>query len=249
MARSSASLVNMRRSVLMVSSSVVISTLLAARIPSLNHIALKATTINYKFKDESSGDAEKYVYGKGVDDIYIVIFLIFFLNVLREFVNSIIFAPVARLMKIRNPVKVHKFAEQGWSAAFYIASWCVGTYILLQSKWFPFDFKWIWENYPFVDLSYLEKVFYLWELAYWSHMILVTLVEEHRKDFIMMLAHHIFTCVLIGGSYAINITPMGNAILFTTDAADIFLPLAKMLKYAKVTTLLITSSRIDLCIT
>ena len=76
-------------------------------------------------------------------------------------------------------------------------------------------------------------------------MIAVTLIEKKRKDFVEMMLHHVMTASLIFSSYCFNYTRMETAVLVEKDFADIFLPLAiiysniiiflplaKMLKYA-----------------
>ncbi len=83
-------------------------------------------------------------------------------------------------------------------------------------------------------------------------MIFITLLEKKRKDFIEMMTHHVITSFLVVSSYLMNFTRAGTAILveqvskwfsfvsidlvFLQDFADIFLPLAKMLKYARFST-------------
>ncbi len=41
---------------------------------------------------------------------------------------------------------------------YYFSSWCSSTYILFNfaTHWFPWDFKWVWENYPFLSISWYE---------------------------------------------------------------------------------------------
>ena len=64
-------------------------------------------------------------------------------------------------------------------------------------------------------------------------MIVITLLEKKRKDFVEMMLHHFMTSGLVISSFLFNFTRVGTAILVEQDFADIFLPLAKMFKYAK----------------
>ncbi|KAK7756516.1 Sphingosine N-acyltransferase lag1 [Diatrype stigma] len=81
-----------------------------------------------------------------------------------------------------------------------------------------------------------------WLLVYYSAfwplgMVLVIHIEERRKDHWQMLTHHFITVTLIAACYAYHHTRVGNLILVLMDVVDLFLPLAKCLKYTGFTTL------------
>jgi very-long-chain ceramide synthase len=48
------------------------------------------------------------------------------------------------------------------------------------------------------------KSYYLIQLAFWLHMIVVTCIEVRRSDFWMMLVHHCITSWLVATSYMMN---------------------------------------------
>jgi very-long-chain ceramide synthase len=48
-----------------------------------------------------------------------------------------------------------------------------------------------------------------------------------------MFTHHMITCALMCGSYCYHQTKVGNVFLCLMDVVDLFLPLAKILKYLK----------------
>lgn len=58
----------------------------------------------------------------------------------------------------------------------------------------------------------------------WIQSIIVINLEERRKDYHQMFAHHIITVLLMSTSYTMNYTRVGNAILCTMDLVDIILP-------------------------
>ena len=86
-------------------------------------------------------------------------------------------------------------------------------------------------------MSGLAKWYYLVQFAFWLQQIVVVNIEERRKDHWQMFTHHIITCALIFASYGYHQTKVGNLILCLMDVVDLFLPLAKILKYLKFTTL------------
>lgn len=94
--------------------------------------------------------------------------------------------------------------------------------------WF-YETKHLWIGYPHYLLTPLVKYYYLIQFAFWLQQILVLSLqlEKPRKDFLELVAHHIITCILIGGSYIINLTRIGNAIFVTMDFSDIWLAVSK----------------------
>lgn len=79
----------------------------------------------------------------------------------------------------------------------------------------------------------LSKYYYLVVLAFWLQQLVVVNIEERRKDHLQMFTHHMITCALILASYCYHQTNVGNVILCLMDVVDLFLPLAKILKYLK----------------
>ncbi|KAF8609831.1 longevity assurance proteins LAG1/LAC1 [Ceratobasidium sp. AG-I] len=126
---------------------------------------------------------------------------------------------------------VVRFAEQGWSLAYYTVFWALGVSIYINLPCFPLQTQHFWVNYPVRFLPGPIKFYYLCQLSCWVHQLIVLNIEARRKDHVQMLAHHIITIALIVGSYVAHFTRVGIAILVIMDFCDIILPLAKMLLY------------------
>jgi len=127
--------------------------------------------------------------------------------------------------------ELDKFVESAWQWIYYLAAWTTGFTIMYTEH--GFSTAAMWTSYPTLLHSALMKSYYLGQLGFWLHMILITLVEPWRNDFPQMMAHHFITSGLIIGSYGMNHVRVGTAVLVEQDFADIFLPLAKMFKYAQ----------------
>jgi acyl-CoA-dependent ceramide synthase len=71
----------------------------------------------------------------------------------------------------------------------------------------------------------LMKSYYLLQASYWTQQLLVLLLglEKPRKDFTELIVHHFVTIYLVGASYYVNLTWIGNAIFITMDVSDVFL--------------------------
>lgn len=75
------------------------------------------------------------------------------------------------------------------------------------------------------------QFYYLFQLGFWMHQLLVVNLEAKRSDYLQMSSHHIITIALIASSYALHYQRVGNAILTVMDPSDILLSAAKCLRY------------------
>lgn len=87
----------------------------------------------------------------------------------------------------------------------------------------------LWTDWPLRELDGTFKWYYLVQYAFWLQQIFVLNIEERRKDYHQMFAHHIVTCTLIFTSYTYHMTKVGNVILCVMDVVDILLPVSSNL--------------------
>lgn len=170
-------------------------------------------------------------YDIGIDDTYMVMTFIVALVLVRSFLLEYVLKPIAFYkFKIHSNKSQQRYAEQGWSLAYYSFSWCFGFYLYYNSPYF-LNCDHIYLGWPHDKLSGTFKVYYLLQIASWLQQIIVLNVEERRKDHWQMFAHHIITCLLTTGSYYYYFTRIGHVILILMDIVDVLLSSAKMLKY------------------
>lgn len=69
------------------------------------------------------------------------------------------------------------------------------------------------------------KRYYLMQAAFWTQQLFVLLLrlEKPRKDYHELIAHHFVTLWLVGWSYLINLTLIGNAVYMSMDIPDALL--------------------------
>ncbi|PHH82506.1 hypothetical protein CDD82_5760 [Ophiocordyceps australis] len=140
------------------------------------------------------------------------------------------YGPLARRLGIVKAKDVPRFTEQAWLMTYSCTSLPVGSYIYLTSS-YAFSMRHLWMDWPWRGVDGLTKRYMLAQLAFWLAQILVMHIEERRKDYGQMVAHHVITIALVGGAYAYHLYPVGNLILVLMDISDFFLPLAKCLRY------------------
>ncbi|KAH9286406.1 Ceramide synthase 5 [Echinococcus granulosus] len=133
----------------------------------------------------------------------------------------------------RNSVKfpiIVKFAESGWRFSFYFCLFSYGICCLYQEP-FLYDTSEFFRAYPHHEMSRCIFWYYMIELAYYVSGLIWVFVEVKRKDFIVMLTHHVVTVALISFSYLTNYFRIGSVIMLLHDSADFWLEAAKMFKY------------------
>jgi very-long-chain ceramide synthase len=101
----------------------------------------------------------------------------------------------------------------------------------LPTYWY--QTKYFWIDYPHWDMKPELKRYYLMQMAYWSQQLFVMVLglEKKRKDYAELVSHHIVTIWMVGWSYLINLTLIGNAVYLSMDIPDTFLATSKLLNY------------------
>lgn len=126
---------------------------------------------------------------------------------------------------------VMRFAEQGYQWLYFSIYWSYGAYVHFQFPHSPWKLDYLWIGYPHIPLAAPVKLYYITQLAFWLHSVLVLNAEARRKDHVQMMTHHVVTIPLIALSYMGNYTRIGCLILFLMDWCDIWLAFAKMMRY------------------
>ncbi|KAG0189289.1 sphingosine N-acyltransferase lag1 [Apophysomyces sp. BC1034] len=169
-------------------------------------------------------------YDKGLDDLYYVSYWVVAFTFLRAVIMKYIYHPLAGLIGVSSFAKRQRLAEQGFTFTYYAIFWILGMYIMYHGPhWFNTSQYWI--DYPHILITRMMKTYYLMQMAFWFQQLYVIHVEKRRKDHVAMVSHHIITIMLLVSSYCTNFTRIGNAVLCCMDLADVFLSLAKILKY------------------
>ncbi|KAJ4298378.1 Sphingosine N-acyltransferase lag1 [Collariella sp. IMI 366227] len=175
-------------------------------------------------------------YGIGWADGHLLLFCIVLFTGLRAATMEYILAPFAKSQGMQKRKDITRFSEQAWLGVYYAVFWPLGLYVYRQSPAYM-TLRGLWTGWPDRELTGLMKGYMLAQLAFWLQQMLVIHIEERRKDHWQMFSHHIVTSTLIYASYRYGYTRVGNLILVLMDVVDLFLPVAKCLKYLGYTTI------------
>ncbi|OLY79749.1 Sphingosine N-acyltransferase lag1 [Smittium mucronatum] len=181
-------------------------------------------TLSYPLDDKPG------YYGKGPADLCLSVQFIFIMLFVRAFVSRYLLYPLSRVLKVKTLKLRIRFCEQGWQLIYGALSFFVGCY-LLNSNPDVAGFKEFWSTYPVIYVSRSVKLFYIVQMGFWSSQMITLFLEQKRKDFMIMLSHHIVTIYLVLLGYYTHATFFGIAVHANMDAVDIFLPLSKLFKY------------------
>ncbi|KAI9467019.1 longevity assurance proteins LAG1/LAC1 [Lactarius psammicola] len=172
-------------------------------------------------------------YRKGWLDLVFLAYNVIFFSFIRQFVLFRICYPIARYFGIRKGGKLARFGEQGYAIIYFsfFGAWGVRIMSGLPTWWYNCEQFWI--DYPHWQMTPELKRYYLMQASYWCQQLIVLLsgLEKPRKDYKELVAHHIVTLWLVGWSYGINLTLIGNAVYTSMDIPDVLLAMTKVLNY------------------
>ncbi|PIA56456.1 hypothetical protein AQUCO_00700650v1 [Aquilegia coerulea] len=128
--------------------------------------------------------------------------------------------------------KIAKCSESMWKLTYYATvEACILT-IGYYEYWFR-DIDQYLRGWPDQELKLPVKLFYMCQCGFYIYSIAALLTwETRRKDFSIMMSHHVVTTFLISYSYITSFFRIGSVILALHDASDVFLEAAKVFKYS-----------------
>ncbi|CAK8677886.1 unnamed protein product [Clavelina lepadiformis] len=155
-------------------------------------------------------------------------------TVLRSLITKYFFQEIIRRSRLS------KKAEKGvpeclWNLTFSLMAWIPAAYLVLHKyDLFSNPVRTItdWQLHSVVNWDIY--CIYMFQISHYLHCIYATLVlEEWRKDSVVMLIHHLVSIILIVNSYLFRYVHLGMLVLFLHDLNDVFLQATKLAVYYK----------------
>ncbi|CDO71250.1 hypothetical protein BN946_scf184908.g7 [Trametes cinnabarina] len=172
-------------------------------------------------------------YQKGYLDLAFICYYVVFWALVRQSLLVYVLRPLGRRLGLKKEAKIDRFGEQGYAILYFavMGAWGMRIMSTLPTWWYRTEYFWI--DYPHWEMKPELKRYYLMQGAYWCHQLLVLLLrlEKPRKDHYEFVAHHFVTIWLVGWSYLINLTYIGNAVYLSMDLPDTFLAMSLLLNY------------------
>ncbi|KZV72106.1 longevity assurance proteins LAG1/LAC1 [Peniophora sp. CONT] len=191
--------------------------------------------ISHPTPSPTGDDVNDPRYRKGWLDLVFISYYIVFWSFIRQSITIHVCSPFARSFGINRPAKLDRFGEQGYAVLYFafFGAWGVRIMHMLPTWWY--NTSAFWTEYPHWQMIPELKAYYLAQAAYWCQQLIVLALrlEKPRKDYNELIAHHIVTLWLVGWSYGINLTLIGNAVYTSMDIPDTFLAFSKILNYLR----------------
>jgi len=129
--------------------------------------------------------------------------------------------------------KIVKCSESMWKLAYYATVEACVLKIIHSEPWFR-DTKEYFRGWPNQEFTLPLKLYYMCQCGFYTYSIAALLTwETRRKDFSVMMSHHVITVALIGCSYITRLFRIGSITLALHDASDVFMEAAKVFKYSE----------------
>ncbi|KAG0611362.1 hypothetical protein M758_7G135900 [Ceratodon purpureus] len=130
--------------------------------------------------------------------------------------------------------KVSKFTESAWKLTYYVFSITVLLLSVHNEPWFG-KTEHFWIGWPNQTIKFKLKVLYAFQCGFYAYSIAALVVwETRRKDFGVMMTHHVVTILLMVFSYMDGTYRAGVSTLLLHDVSDVFLETAKLCKYSRI---------------
>ncbi|KAF8450583.1 TLC domain-containing protein [Boletus edulis BED1] len=203
--------------------------------------------ISYPISSSPDSDPR---YRKGYLDLVFLAYHIVLFSFVRQIITINICHPIARYFGLKSRAKRDRFGEQGYAFVYFAVMGAWGFRIMSQLPTYWYKTEHFFHGYPHWDMLPDLKQYYLVHFAYWCQQLIVLLLrlEKPRKDHNELVVHHIVTILLVGGSYLLNMTLIGNAVFMSMDIPDVFLAISKILNYLQLTHAKLVAFIVFLCI-
>ncbi|XP_050364356.1 ceramide synthase LOH2 [Argentina anserina] len=160
----------------------------------------------------------------------------------RLFLDRLVFTRLAIWLSTKGsaPLKIDmvqraklvKCSESMWKLTYYATVEACILSISYQEPWFT-DTSEFFKGWPNQELGLPLKLVYMCQCGFYTYSIVALLTwETRRKDFSVMMSHHVITVFLIGMSYITSFFRIGSIILALHDGSDVFMEAAKVFKYS-----------------
>lgn len=166
------------------------------------------------------------------------------LHVWRSFLKGIVFSRLASYSSGAKPgsVRHEKFVESAWLALHYTTVTTLGYKVLSWRPWWP---PVIDEQARFSLLAGMDELkldrasmglplLYCVQLSFYFLELVTLLISTKKKgDQVVMFVHHVYTVILLAGSWLTYDHRLGSLVLILHDVGDIFLPIGKCFTYSE----------------
>lgn len=145
----------------------------------------------------------------------------------KIFVTKFLYKKYLQVKGVTLPSKSaeRSFALSLYKFLYYVSALLVSAAALQNEDWVFATSK---LRIPLFDIPLRFKLYYTYELAFYSVEIVTIFYEPHKRDFYQMLLHHFSTILLMILSFNVKYIKFGLVILLLHDSSDPLLEFSKI---------------------
>ncbi|XP_068308246.1 ceramide synthase 1 LOH3-like [Pyrus communis] len=135
-----------------------------------------------------------------------------------------------------NRKKVSKFKESAFKCVYFFTAEILALSVTYNEPWFT-KTRYFWvgpgdQIWPDQKTKLKLKGLYMYSAGFYIYSTFALVFwETRRSDFVVSMAHHVATTILIVASYIFKFSRVGSIILALHEGSDVFLEIAKLSKY------------------
>ncbi|KAM2455984.1 hypothetical protein PS1_015916 [Malus domestica] len=135
-----------------------------------------------------------------------------------------------------NRKKVSKFKESAFKCVYFFTAEILALSVTYNEPWFT-KTRCFWvgpgnQIWPDQKTKLKLKALYMYSAGFYIYSTFALVFwETRRSDFVVSMAHHLATTILIVASYIFKFSRVGSIILALHEGSDVFLEIAKLSKY------------------
>lgn len=190
---------------------------------------------------------EEESYPVPKDFLVLPLFVLLFPS-LRLFLDIYVFEGLARRLMLgkqhamlnvetrHQRKKINKFKESAFKCVYFFSAELLALSVTHNEPWFS-KTKYFWvgpgdQVWPDQKTKLKLKALYMYSAGFYIYSSFALVFwETRRSDFLVSMAHHIATTVLLVSSYIFKFSRVGSIILALHEGCDVFLEIAKLSKY------------------
>uniref|UniRef100_A0A182Q1V5 TLC domain-containing protein n=1 Tax=Anopheles farauti TaxID=69004 RepID=A0A182Q1V5_9DIPT len=122
----------------------------------------------------------QYLYTAGWKDACAVFFYTLICIIMHAILQEYILDKISKKLHL-SKFKLSRFNESGQLIVFYAMSFLWGVDLIIREQYFG-NLQRLWEGYPDHPMIFLHKMFFVIQLAYYSHMLPELYFQKVKKD-------------------------------------------------------------------
>lgn len=183
----------------------------------------------------SEAEDQVIMYTNGAKDISCVFFYTLICIVIHAVVQEYVLDKLNKKMHL-SKIKHSKFNESGQLLFFYFVSAAWGADLIVRENFLNINS--LWEGYPHANLGFVNKFYYIIQLAYWLHSFPELYFQKTKKEEMSSrIQYAVLYLLFIGGAYVLNFTRVALGMMVLHYSVEFVFHLARLLYFSEKTDL------------